>query len=128
MRPVTLVGEFAEFGDGPNAPSLEQAVGKLDASARERVATYLDAGLAVSAVPGFEPDVIDGSAVQLSRAHLTDGAFIWRRDLSHYVRKYGVGVPDALLRKAMAGAVPPRSLTKSETEAVAAWLQERFHG
>lgn len=90
-RPL-VVGRFAEFGHGSDAPSVADAVGDLDPHDRQLALAYLENGVAVNAVPGFERDVLDDTDTGLSPSLLTDGQRVWRRDLIHYVRKYSVGL------------------------------------
>ena len=67
--------------------SLRDAIGGLVGPDREAAARYLDGGVLISAVMGFERDVLDGSLATLTRSHLTDGEHIWRHELVYYVRK-----------------------------------------
>ena len=126
MEPVELLGSFREFGDGPGAVSLSEMVGVLDVKTSELAANYLTHGIRMSAVPGFRPDVLDGSEVSLSPAHMTDGIFVWLADLPHYVRKYRIALPERFLELLASGATPPESLSEEQSERVNEWFQEHF--
>ena len=76
-----LLGAFREFGYGQSAPPLAEVIGALEAADREAVANYLLRGVALSAVPGSELDVLDRSPVLISPSMLTDGIYVWREDL-----------------------------------------------
>lgn len=93
MRSLTLVGAFKDFGDGDEFHALRDRIGRLALDVRPAVVDYLEQGVPVSAVPGYVPDAMDGSEVRLTRSHRTDGRYIWRHDLVHYVLKYGVALP-----------------------------------
>jgi hypothetical protein len=58
---VTYVGEFREFGF-PEAPSMADAVGRLNEDVRATVERYIWSGIMVAAVPGSDRDVLDGEA------------------------------------------------------------------
>ncbi|MER7165301.1 hypothetical protein ABT336_04370 [Micromonospora sp. NPDC000207] len=98
---VQTAGMFLEFGP---VRSAEPQRSILDSVADEelpdvaRVVGYLDAGhvlidvMDVAADP-FEPTerVLNGSTV------LTDGDWLWRKDLAYYVRRHRVTVPAEFL-------------------------------
>jgi hypothetical protein len=124
MPPVQVIAAFVEFGE-PGG-SIRDAVNRLSPSERESVATYLEGGVLVSAVPGSGNDVLDGEPVALPPSLRSDGHFIWRSDLVHYVRKYGVGLADDFLAHVRSGSMPPTELDVESDREVTNWLKSRF--
>ena len=120
MEPVAPFAEFGESGG-----SIRDAVGLLPPSDRDSVLAYLAAGVPFSAVPGSDNDVIDGEPTLLSPSDLTDGRFVWRRDLAHYVRKYDVGLNEDFLAHVRTGAAPPTELDAETWERVFDWIRSR---
>ncbi len=118
-----MVGRFLEFGDGEDMPSVMDAVGVLDDESRNLVAAYLDAGTSISAVPGFEHDVFDGSVVPLTRSHQTDGVYIWRHELAYYVRRYGIGLSADFVQHVRDEKSPPGVLTDERLALLVTWLK-----
>lgn len=115
---LEVIGRFSELGDGDSAPSIVDAVGVLQGVDRFIVAAYLaDGGVSLSAVPGLSPDVIDGSLESVPRSHATDGEFVWRRSLAHYVSKYGLEVPKGLIERARTDSPPP-TFSKAEWDEI----------
>lgn len=124
MAPV-LIGEFEELGAPGSAPRMADSVGYLSNDDRELVVRYLERGVAISATPGTEVDVLDGAQVDLTPSLLTDGEHVWRRDLIHYVRKYGVAVPESFLAVVRSGASPPETIEGEQASALGSWLRAR---
>lgn len=123
---VTLqtIGVFQETNADQSSPSIHDSIGTLPENVREVVANYLDAGVSISAVMGLVPDVLAGPECILSRGESTDGIYVWRRSLAHYVRKYGVGVPDDLVERALSGGRLPAELSPEGEDVVRNWLRD----
>ena len=121
MPEPIFLGRFREFGVEESAPSIVDALGRLDDEVRVIVADYLTEGVALTAVPGSGRDVLDGEPLMLSSALLTDGVFVWRRYLSHYVRKYGVELPDNFIQKVLTGVRPPAELEEDRFVEIDRW-------
>ncbi|MFY1702650.1 hypothetical protein ACN28G_13040 [Micromonospora sp. WMMA1923] len=113
---VKTAGMFLEFGPVRSAEpqrSILDSVADEELPDLARVVGYLDAGhvlidvMDVAADP-FEPtdQVMNGSTV------LTDGDWLWRRDLAYYVRRHRVAVPAEFLAliRARGYAVPARGV------------------
>lgn len=123
MAPVEMIADFEEFG-GPDG-TIRAVLDRLSAPERESVGRYLEGGLLISAVPGSTRDVIDGEPVPTPPSLRTDGRYVWRSDLVHYVRKYGVGLPSEFLNLVRSG-VPPDRLDPETEQALTDWLRSRF--
>ncbi|HEY5199887.1 MAG TPA: hypothetical protein VIJ31_03175 [Acidothermaceae bacterium] len=114
---------FQEFGDGSDAPSLGESLGVLDPQDRMRIASYLDGGAVVSAVPGYDKDLLDGSILGLTGSRHTDGTYVWRHHLKHYVVKYGVGLREDFVTMVRNGDKPTADLTADEIRAAIAFIK-----
>lgn len=121
MGDLVRIGEFRELGGGDGAPSIRDSVGALDAPDRHLVAAYLRSGVALSAVMGFDRDVLDGSVATETSSLMTDDVFLWRRDLAHYVEKYGVALPLAFVEHAR------QHIADTRVEVLLACGDERQH-
>lgn len=63
---------------------------------REKVISYLDAGVDCVMAPGLVCDVISGEVIG-PLAMKTDGVWIWGSDLSVYVARYNIAPPAEFL-------------------------------
>ncbi|GAA0801685.1 hypothetical protein [Spirilliplanes yamanashiensis] len=110
---LTRIGFFREFfADHPELPSIRDHVRPHPAESAGQVVAYLRAGHVMSAVMEGMTDVIDGRSFEEGSgcsSLLTDGTWLWRRDLAHYVEAHNVELPAAFLRQAARGEVPPLS-------------------
>lgn len=96
-QPLRVVGLFRELGPELShlAASIHAAEGKLDPALSLEIAKYLDKGVQVLDVVGTSVDPLDPSVVIVGGASLvSDGAWVWRSDLSHYVIRYRVALPE----------------------------------
>jgi hypothetical protein len=57
---LSWIGHFRETSDGGDAPSIQEDIGQLPMTVRETVASYLEAGIMIGAVPGLARDVLVG--------------------------------------------------------------------
>ena len=124
-KPI-VVGAFRELGGDANSPSIRDEIGRIAQADRPTVAAYLDGGIPLTAVPGSDRDAIDGSVVVRSPSILTDGVHLWRRDLAHYVEKYGVGLQASILASIRAGHSPPSRLDDDRYSELAHWVARRL--
>lgn len=122
---IEWAGLFAETSGIEGAPSIRDVVGVVPSEARAAVAGYLDGGVVIGAVPGLVPDVLGGPGSVLPLDLMSDGVYVWRRFLSHYVRRYGVGVPADLIQRATAQVEFMQFEPKVE-QAITAWLRDQM--
>lgn len=97
-----LIGWFRELPHGAHdGPLLGDVAGRLPLHLRKQVADYLDGGVVITETTGATcADQLASTPTTIGPlATLTDGFLIWPSDLSHYVRNYGVAIPDAALRR-----------------------------
>src|SRR5262249_28493740 len=109
MIELQRTGFFREMPHGePTDPSLAEARNSTATPHQERVAAYLEAGLASTVSPGPRREVFEPGKV-IGPAHsLTDGKFVWPGDLAYYVRTYHVRLPGAFIEHMLSSgwAVP----------------------
>ena len=98
LKPLGFFEElFAHAPVGVSAGRLKEAVPDAPAHDVARIAGYLESGHGIFDTMGAERDVVADDRWILGAASLqTDGLWVWRVDLAHYVRRYGVGLPDEL--------------------------------
>ena len=76
-------------------PSIHDVVKKGDSTLVEKICSYLSNGTTVIVSPGTTMDVIDETAgVAGTGSSCTDGIWLWPDDLSYYVKKYNIALPD----------------------------------
>ncbi|MER7557647.1 hypothetical protein ABTZ46_11930 [Nocardioides sp. NPDC126508] len=101
---MEFAGFFRELD--PDDPSdiygrrLADAVGGDVTYSRAEVLHYLESGYPILDVMESTPDPLEPDlSVRGGPSLLTDGLWVWRHDLAHYVRRYGVDLPSAFLRR-----------------------------
>lgn len=106
---LKALGFYKEFKadniSGDSILDAQRPAGDVD---EQLLLTYLAAGHVLLDVMEVRRDVLDGAEQGRSGSLVTDGAWIWREDLVHYVQKYHVRLPEAFLQHArlLAFAVP----------------------
>jgi hypothetical protein len=93
---------FIELGRVKQAepqPSILDNVGREPLPDADRVVAYLRAGHGLIAMMDVQDDFFDRSRQVLSGSSIsTDGDWLWRDDLAHYVQRHNVTIPDEFLR------------------------------
>lgn len=98
---MQAVEMFAE--QWPNAtpgqlPSIMDAIGGPTLPDADQVTLYLKSGHTLMSMMDVDDDIVDGAETILSGCSiLTDGSWMWRKDLEHYVRRHNLRLPDNLL-------------------------------
>jgi hypothetical protein len=92
------VGFFHELSDDPDErrtlPSLCAALSQTPHDDEARIVSYLKSGICVGARGCYVEDVLDPSSKAPLHAHLyTDGTYLWRSDIAHYVEQYHLRLP-----------------------------------
>ena len=78
--------------------SLQEKRGKLSQFDSEKIADYLSQGIHIAVVMGAEQDVFDRKNLILGASSiLSDGNWIWRGDLFHYVRFYNIQIEEEFM-------------------------------
>jgi len=97
---MQVVGLFRELTREKQAflPSIIEAKGKLSAKEAVQVVAYLRKGVPVFDVMEATPDPFEPKTfVKGGPSLLSDGYWVWREDLAHYVERYQVGLPSQFL-------------------------------
>lgn len=123
---IDWIGQFRETTGIARAPSIRSQAGVVANELRGPVADYLDAGLLIGAVPGLERDVLGGPDYVLPASLLSDGRYVWRAFLGHYVRTYGVAVPPDLIELATSGVRPEAVLDHAVETEIGDWLRRQI--
>lgn len=100
---MKVVGLFRELGPGiaPSVTSIHEVIGALDHDITDMIGKYLDRGVPVFDVMEATVDPLDRSTrIVGGPSLLSDGEWVWRNDLSYFVRKYRVAVSDEFVRHA----------------------------
>ncbi|MBL7261625.1 hypothetical protein [Paractinoplanes lichenicola] len=98
---MRTAGMFVELGQTRHPGPPERIADHLGAGPlddADLVTQYLDHGYQLIDMMDVERDVLAPDQQFLSGSSiLTDGEWLWRRDLSHYVRRHHVTLPRDLL-------------------------------
>ena len=100
---MLVVGLFRELTREKKGflPSIYDAKGKLSAPEASQVAAFLRKGIPVFDVMEATPDPFDAKTfVKGGPSLLSDGNWVWREDLAHYVERYQIGLPSEFLQHA----------------------------
>ncbi|QCB23982.1 hypothetical protein E5N77_20925 [Streptomyces sp. SS52] len=117
-RTVRSVGFFTELAPGwgfPAEGSLAEAVRDCGEADESRVVSYLRGGTWIWAEMGAERDVLDpeGPTLVSAGSLCTDGAWVWREDLSYYLATYHLALPDAFVARVRELAYSPPVVPES---------------
>ncbi|WP_067510001.1 hypothetical protein [Actinoplanes sp. TFC3] len=98
---MRTAGMFVELGQTrhPEPPqSIADHIGPEPLEDADLVTQYLDNGYVLIDMMDIQRDVLDPEQEILSGSSiLTDGGWLWRQDLSYYVRRHHVALPPDLL-------------------------------
>lgn len=93
---ISRAGFFRELPHGlPDGDSLREAAEReVTPEQEEKLLPYLWGNTVLAATAAMVDDVLDPSAKAVARLEMvTDGAWVWPRDLAYYVERYHVAVP-----------------------------------
>ncbi|MXO58492.1 hypothetical protein GRI89_02880 [Altererythrobacter salegens] len=118
MKTIGLIAELEGRQPRKDLPLLKQASYKLDKDDVDAVIAYLNSGIDVIDIMGSSQDPLDktkyipgGYSIQ------SDGYWIWRADLTYFVSKYRIQLPDLFIHSVKRG--PPLGLNASKIRAKA---------
>ena len=122
LPPLLAVGFFRELpgerDDGDE--SIREALGRGDAAHKQQLLVYLRSAPVLVTYFMQVDDVLDEMHAGLGPLALhTDGTWVWRSDLAHYVDTYDVALPDAFIAHASSRSWTPP--TDDEIDA-SAWM------
>ena len=101
---VRHVGFFSDLPHGiPTEPKLRSVVAEDPIEDEERLIEYLASGALFIASPGVVYDELSDHETLIGSAHIvTDGFWVWPRDLAYYVKQYHARLPDEFIEHARA--------------------------
>jgi hypothetical protein len=111
MKVIVLMADL-ERGATKALPNLVEIKGLLPARLKTEALAYLEGGSCVFDVMEATRDPLDPStAINGGPSLVSDGFWVWRYDLAHYVRHYNIALPAPFLETISrnAGKVPPLS-------------------
>lgn len=98
---LKTAGMFREFGPVRSAEpqrSIFDSVADEELPDLTQVVTYLNSGHVLIDVMDVANDAFDSTRqVMNGSTVVTDGDWLWRKDLAYYVRRHRVAVPEAFL-------------------------------
>ena len=119
MKKLIPVGFFHELSDDPDEqralPSLRAAISEAAQENEEKIVAYLRGGICLGARGCYVEDVLDPTSRLPLVAHsYTDGTYLWRLDIAHYVEKYHLRLPPEFIRHmaAMNWQIPAKEQLK----------------
>ncbi len=80
--------------DDRRKPSLLESIHRLDRTDKEKITAYLTSGNVLFMAYGVSKDVLCFGKIIGTMAILTDGIWVWPKDLAYYVEEYDVALPD----------------------------------
>jgi hypothetical protein len=122
------VGLFREFyPECASLPWLRDHMGTRRIRSEAKIAEYLRAGHILAGIMEWSTDLFDGTFFEDGSGApslLTDGTWLWRRDLAHYVERYHVELPDNFVGALVESGFRMPDLSPQELAALAAAEQE----
>ena len=98
MKTAGMFSELGRVKQTAAQPSIRDNVGQAPLPDADRVVAYLNAGHDLIAMMDVQDDFFDSSRQVLGGSSVrTDGEWLWRDDLSYYVRRHDVRIPDDFL-------------------------------
>ena len=111
MRMIGLIRELERKAAVP-LPRLVDLRNRLPEADVAVIAAYLERGEVASDAMGLVADPLDPTIVIPGGAGLqSDGRWVWRQDLAHYVRRYRVSLARDFVQTALSAAAVPESAT-----------------
>src|SRR5262245_21477278 len=123
--PLRFAGFFRELRHGdPGGPSLRDVIATTPQPEQELIAHYLDTGEVLATTGSLVDDQLEPATREVARLEvLTDGIWVWPRDLSYYVMTYNAIVPSDFTEHMRRRGWRPPNLTRDELLAVEAEYQ-----
>jgi hypothetical protein len=125
------VGYFRElyYGDEPGLPSIREFVRPDAHPDRDRIVAYLRGGIGLAGVGRYVEDVLDPTArPALTPSPKTDGVWLWREDLAHYVARHHVALPDEFVAHMRANGWAVPALSRAEVSRLSRQLFRELGG
>ena len=123
-------GFFRElYDDDPELPSIRHAVRTAPHPEAVRITAYLEQGVGIAGVGKYVGDVLDpDSSFSISPGLATDGVWLWRRDLPHYVAVHHVALPEEFISHMRESGWRVPRLDESEVSRLSRQLYREMNG
>lgn len=114
--PLSRAGFFRELRHGrPDGPSLRGSVEMQSPQEAEKIVSYLEGGKVLATTGSVVDDYLNASRQGIAKLEIvTDGVWVWPRDLAYYVREHRVKVPEDFVAHMRAQRWKPPELTPAE--------------
>jgi hypothetical protein len=125
---IGRAGFFRELPHGlPDGDSLREAVSGGEGQDEEKLLNYLRGNTVLAATAAMVDDVLDPQETAVAPLELvTDGAWVWPRDLAYYLERYHVALPlQFLLQIELHNWVQPQLTAQDLEQVEAAFLNPR---
>lgn len=120
MRMIGLMKEL-EYGAESDLLTIRELRNKLPKEAIDAIALYLDSGIGVVDVMEASQDPLDTTVfIPGGPSLVSDGFWVWRKDLSYFVREYRVGLTQEFVRYVLA---EDRPALQSEDSVILKWRE-----
>ncbi|MFD7057973.1 hypothetical protein [Streptomyces sp. NPDC059906] len=121
---INPVGFFSELSPGwglPESGSIREAVRPSGEADEAGIVSYLLSGTEIWSEMSAGPDVLDADGPLLTGigSLYTDGEWVWRGDLSHYVSKHHVALPDQFVTRIRDANYSPSKVPDNRLVAIA---------
>ena len=122
------VGFFREFYPNRSSlPWLREHISTRRIRSESKIVEYLRSGHMLAGVMEGMLDIVDGTPFPEGSgcsSLLTDGIWLWRQDLAHYVERHHVGLPDDFVAALVESGFRMPDLSPQDLAALAAAEQE----
>lgn len=122
------VGFFREFYPNDSSlPWLREHISTRRIRSESKIVEYLRSGHMLAAVMEGIIDIIDSTPFSEGSgcsSLLTDGTWLWRQDLAHYVERYHVELPDDFVGALVESGFRMPDLSPQDLAALAAAEEE----
>jgi hypothetical protein len=117
------------YDDEPGLPSIHDFVRAEPHPDAARIAAYLQSGAGLAGVGKYVEDLLDPtSRVVLMPGLVTDGVWLWRQDLAHYVAQHNVALPDDFIAHMEKNGWAVPTLSRAEVSRLARQLYHDMGG
>ena len=99
------LGLFSELTCHDSHPSLLAKVNNLNETEIGKICSYLENGSKVFTFMCWNHDVFDGESIGPEEI-VSDGVWVWRSDLSHYLKKYRILLPQEFVTFVLEKIIP----------------------
>lgn len=103
MTKLMPVGWYRELSEDPEEreglPSMIEFISESPQEQEQEIVAYLRNAVCVGARGCYVDDILDPSCKDVLVPHLyTDGVYLWRLDIAHYVEKYHLRLPQDFIQ------------------------------